>query len=275
VRRDLRRTVARRAWDLERFGFSPSTIGRRISNGSTPAVFAVSIPKAGTHLLERALCLHPRLYRRLMPTVHDGNVSRWHGLGPILARLRPGQVVVSHLGYRAAYPGLLAANAVPAVFVTRHPRDVIPSLVSYVRDRSDHHLHAAFASQPDDRARTRLAIEGDPGLGVPSIGQRFRAFEGWLDAPGCLAVRYEDLIGPRGGGDAGRQVAALRGIFEHIGLPLAPPATHAVAEGLFSSRSPTFRRGTIGDASARFDDDLEQRFEQAIGDQLGRYGYGA
>jgi hypothetical protein len=270
---DARRLVGRRTWDLQRFGLTPAKLVRRVSNAGTPAVFAVSIPKAGTHLLERALCLHPKLYRRLMPTVHDANVSRWGSLAAILHRLRPGEVVVSHLSFRDGYPAALAAHRVPAVFITRHPRDVITSLVHYVADRGDHRLHAAFAGQPDDRARTRLAIEGSAGLGVPSIGERFRAFEGWLDAPGCLRVRYEDLVGPKGGADAGRQHQAIDAVFAHLGMPLDPDRTATLAARLFSANSPTFRHGVVGDASRRFDDDLEDLFERTIGDQLARYDY--
>src|SRR5207237_5238920 len=95
-------------WTLRRFGLTPGKLVRRASDRDAPRVFCVSIPKAGTHLLERALCLHPRLYRKLLPTVADDNIGRWCGFDNLLRRIRPGEVVASHLRFAPAYPAALA-----------------------------------------------------------------------------------------------------------------------------------------------------------------------
>src|SRR5262249_47770326 len=89
--------VSRQRWTLERFGLSPGKLPRRIADPGAPRVFCVSIPKSGTHLLERALCLHPALYRKFVPTVSGENIGKWNGLEGLVGRIRPGQVVVSHL----------------------------------------------------------------------------------------------------------------------------------------------------------------------------------
>src|SRR5688572_2400184 len=112
------------AWTLQRFGMTPGKLRHRAFDRSAPTVFCDSIPKAGTHLLERALCLHPRLYRKVRPTVGDGNVVRWHGLDGVLDGLRPGQVVVSHLSFQPGYPRVLDAHGVASVFLVRDPRDI-------------------------------------------------------------------------------------------------------------------------------------------------------
>ena len=51
--REIRDSVGRRWWTLERFGFTPAKLARRAAPGKGPKVFCVSVPKAGTHLLER------------------------------------------------------------------------------------------------------------------------------------------------------------------------------------------------------------------------------
>jgi len=57
----LAEAAARHAWTFRRFGLSPRKLVARIGNRTEPPILCVSLPKAGTHLLERALCLHPRL----------------------------------------------------------------------------------------------------------------------------------------------------------------------------------------------------------------------
>ena len=69
--------LTRAWWDLQRFGLTPDKLPRRVHNPQAPPVFLISIPKSGTHLLERALCLHPLLYRRLERTLSREH-CRWN-----------------------------------------------------------------------------------------------------------------------------------------------------------------------------------------------------
>jgi hypothetical protein len=266
-------SVAVNRWTLERFGLSPSKLIRRLGPGDAPTVFCVSLPKSGTHLLERALCLHPALYRKAIPTVSDGNIDRWHGLDGLLRRLRPGQVVMSHLRFRPAYRDILERHHTRPIFMVRDPRDVVVSQVHYVSKRADHHLHGRFGQEPSVRDKLRLAIVGDQAHGLPSIGERLEYFTGWLGS-GCLVVRFEDLVGPDGGGDGALQRACVTAIFGHLDLDTSESGVDEVCRRLFSSDSPTFRRGRIGQWTESFDDDLVSLFDHVVGDRASPFGYG-
>src|SRR5947209_8789423 len=226
--------ISRQAWTLERFGFSPGKLPRRLSDQGAPRVFCVSIPKSGTHLLERALCLHPALYRKLVPTISGANVGRFGGLSSLARRIRPGQVVVSHLRHSEQDERTLSDAGVRGLFMVRNPRDLVVSQIHYVTKRTDHRLHALFSALPDPRARLRKAILGDQAAGLPSIAERLAYFEGWLGS-GLLLVRFEDLVGSSGGGDEARQRDLLRSVFGHLGVDAGPERVAAVAERLFSS----------------------------------------
>jgi hypothetical protein len=266
------RAIPWNRWTLERFGLTPSKLAYRVRSPDAPKVLCVSIPKAGTHLLERALCLHPRLYRRLVPTITPARARERGGVERLLARLRPGQVLMSHLRFEASYPGLLVSHGVEAVFLVRDPRDVVVSQVGYVSRRADHWSHALFASRADARDRLRLAIAGDPVGGLRSIGERLAAFEGWLEE-GVAVVRFEDLIGPDGGGDAERQRRAVESLYRRIGLAADEDVVRSVCARLFSSDSPTFHKGAIGQWRDAFDDELLTLFEDVAGRYLERFGY--
>jgi len=235
-------------------------------------VFCVSIPKSGTHLLERALCLHPELYRKLVPTVSGENVGRLGGLTGLLGRMRPGQVVVSHLRHSEDAERALARAGVRGLFMVRDPRDILVSQIHYATSRADHRTHDLFASLPDERARLRAAIVGDPAGPLPSIAERLSYFQGWLSSD-LLLVRFEDLVGPAGGGSADRQRDLIRRIFEHVGVEADERRVEAVTRRLFSSDSPTFRSGQVGSSGRFFDDELERLLRETVGDGAAPYGY--
>jgi hypothetical protein len=268
----MRESLPHAGWTLQRFGLSPAKFRYRLVDGGAPHVFCVSIPKAGTHLLERALCLHPRLYRKLLPTISDENIGRMNGLEGLLARLRPGQVVVSHLRSRPEYASLLTEGTTRGIFLVRDPHEIVVSQVHYVTKRTDHRAHELFASLPDLKARLRVAITGDPAHRLSSIRERLDSFAGWLDC--CLIVRFEELVGPGGGGDPVAQLRTVDALFEHLEMEVDPATVRGICERLFSRESPTFRQGAIGAWRRSFDEELEELFDEIVGEQaLLRYGY--
>jgi hypothetical protein len=267
------RAMPRNAWTLERFGLTPSKLPRRLVNTGAPRVLCVSIPKAGTHLLERVLCLHPRLYRKLLPTLTNSSLQRWGGLDGLLAKVRPGQVIASHLRFEAAFPEVLDRRHVPVIFLVRDPRDLVISQANYVARRSDHRFNPLFAQRAGFHEQLELAIAGDREHRLRSVGERLEVYAGWLRS-NALVVRFEDLVGSGGGGDAGRQVEAVRAIYRHIEMPVGDEFVTRLCSRLFSRESPTFRRGSIGQWRDLFDHELEELFERTAGDMMRAYGYG-
>jgi hypothetical protein len=270
--RNALRSLPRNMWTLERFGLIPTKLRYRLADPGAPRVLLVSLPKAGTHLLERAVCLHPRLYRKLLPTIALARLRRWKGLDGLLARIRPGQVVVSHLAFDPSYPALLAARNVRAILVIRDPHDMVVSQVHYVTKRTEHRLHGVFAEREHIKDRLKLAIGGDPDNGVPSVGDRLDRFAGWLGTD-CLVVRFEDLVGPQGGGDPDSQARAVASVYRHLGMDVDQGFIGSICERLFSSVSPTFHKGTSGGWRDLFDPELEALFDRVVGDKIVPYGY--
>jgi len=254
-------------WTLERFGYTPAKLVARLRNRTEPRIVVVSVPKAGTHLLERALCLHPRLYRTRLPTIM--NRDWWNGLDALLRRLGPGQILLTHLRYREEHPSVIRDGGAKCVFLVRDPRDIVVSNAFY---SARHPANDAFRHLPEVRDRIRLVITGDADAGVMSIAERLDHFSGWLDA-GFPVVRFEDLVGGRGGGDDATQRAALTELFTYLDVAREPAMLDRIAAGLFSWSSPTFRRGAIGAWRDHFDDELLALFAGVMQDRLQRYGY--
>lgn len=263
--------LARRRWTLERFGLTPQKFVARVRNRTEPRILCVSLPKAGTHLLERALCLHPRLYRRLVPTLSEGNINRRHGFDALLDSLRPGQVVLCHLAFTPEHRAWLTDRHIKCLFVIRDPRDIVVSQAYYIAGKRGHPLHKLFANVPDLKERLKIAIRGDPAHGLESVGQRLSQFAGWLDQSD-LVIRFEDLVA-QGGRDNGVQRATLRAIYQAVGLSPQQEFFDDLARQLVSSVSPTFRTGKSGGWKAHFDPELEDLIRTVAGEKLARYGY--
>jgi len=51
----MKEYLRRFAWDLERFGLTPGKLVAHVINRTEPRVVVISVPKAGTHLVERIL----------------------------------------------------------------------------------------------------------------------------------------------------------------------------------------------------------------------------
>lgn len=264
------RWVTRRWWNVTRFGLSPAKLVRRVTNRSEPRILCITIPKSGTHLLERVLCLHPHLYRKVVGTLGEPRLRRRGGFGAMLDTLRPGQIAVGHLAFRPERVRAIEERNVRCIFLVRDPRDMVVSRAFYVIKDPKHRLREHFRREPDPAKRVRSAIAGDGSW--RSIDRILREFEGWLDA-GALVVRFEDLVGPAGGGDARRQEETLRRIFAHVGVPTSDAELARIQRLAFSERSPTFRRGSIGDWRRYFDDATKELFSESVGDLLTRYPY--
>ena len=264
--------LKKQLWNAKRFGFTPDKVGARLMSPAVNKVVCICLPKSGTHLLERALCLHPALYRRLTRTLHPKNVESYGGIRSVLQDLRPGQLVFCHFSYQDKIADAIRDYNVKSLFLIRDPRDIVVSKVFYLMRSRNHDLHQFYLSQKDFRERLLTTIQGAPEHNVTSLGVELNRYAGWLDS-GALVVRFEDLVGAKGGSIPEKQRAELSRIFRFIDCPLSEYETTQISEKLFSNTSPTFRKGSIGDWRKHFDSEIKTAFKAVAHEQLVQYGY--
>lgn len=259
-------------WTLERFGLTPTKLMRRVVNRNEPKILCVCVPKSGTHMLERALCLHPKLYRRLVRTVHDGNMTGHRELTNLLAALKPGQVIVSHLHFTRQRLETVRRLGIKLVFMIRDPRDVAIASYAYIRNNDKHYLHGLFAYEADMESCLRMTILGHPPSNYPSIAERLAKFVGWFNKD-SLVIRFEDLVGSQGGADNERQLRALISLYNHTGIEMEEKELEQLSTRIFSEVSPTFRRGQISVWKTEMSDDIKELYREVAGETLIQYGY--
>ena len=100
-----------------------------------------------------------------------------------------------------------------------------------------------------------------------SIGVDFKRFLGWIDDPDTLAVRFEDLVGSRGGGEDAARYATVRRILDHLELsmPDGEIESRFSVETLDPTSMRTFRQGEIGGWRAAFEPDHVRAFQAVAG----------
>jgi len=245
-----------------------------------PPVLANSFPKSGTHLLTQILEALPGItnyysFLASTPSVRFRERTRQAHLRRI-NRIAPGEMVSAHLHYAADYAGALEAKHAFHVFIYRDLRDVVVSEAHYLTSMTRwHRMHPHFRALPDLSARITAAITGMslPGkpYRYPDVGTRFRAFKGWLSESQVLAVRFEDLRGPRRD-SAIRSIAAAYlercpGRFDLDGI------LRSVVGNMDPGRSHTFRRGSTGGWRDVFEERHRDAMKRVAGDLLIDLGY--
>ncbi|NTU74012.1 sulfotransferase domain-containing protein [Candidatus Roizmanbacteria bacterium] len=260
-------------YDVERFGFSPVKIWNRlfIDRGDLPKILTVSIPKSGTNLLQRVLILHPMLYRRIMPTLGQRNKDYWSNWDKIFNKSKYGEIISSHIDYDESFENYII-NKVhhKIVFITRDPRDIVISDMHYILKKKGHGYREHLMKMSSEKEMLTALILGDDV--IRPINQQINRFAGWVN-PKVHCVKFEDMVGNAGGGDDYRQRAAIRELYEFLGIKINDSLLEYIANNCRSSKTQTYRSGKINNWKKQFDDELKVQFKTVAGDLLIEMNY--
>jgi sulfotransferase 6B1 len=193
-----------------------------------------------------------------------------------LSRVDEGCFVTAHCVYSPELASLFAGGRMRVVCIFRDPRDVAVSQMHYIKQKKRHPIHHAFMALPSDKERLLVSIRGGL-LGMRellSLDERYRLFLRWQDDENAMMVKFEDLVGPRGGGSAGAQRLAVERVARHLGVELDEATMGVVEEDLFGLGR-TFRKGQIGGWREEFSEEHAQSAREIAGPLLVELGYEA
>jgi Sulfotransferase domain len=237
----------------------------------------------GPHLLEGGLFPPARRLRRgrgdkvTVGVVTPQQIGRrW--LARRLSRVPNGCFVNAHCIYTPGLAELFRGEGFKTVCLLRDPRDLAVSQMHYLKNNPPKNFtaHEAFMALPSDDERLLVCIRGGElgGRKLQSLDQRYRQFLGWEQDEGAVVVKFEDLVGPRGGGCAEVQRRAVERVAAHVGIPLDERTMRLIEENLFG-RGRTFRKGQIGGWQEEFSSEHEQAAKEVAGPLLVELGYEA
>jgi hypothetical protein len=249
-------------------------------------VFCNSYPKSGTHLLDQILLAIPGWRRWDTIVSHQalsGLINTPHHLSVKLGAAPPYSIVRAHLPHSPEVLKALARRPYRRLFIYRDLRDVAVSNTKWQMREPRIHLHGIYTSAlktDDERLMASIVgIPADSPVGsnhsAPPIGQDFERWLGWLTDPSTLSIRFEDLVGARGGGSDERRQVVVRQILSHIGAPPDEALLAALSDSsrFDPHRSQTFSTGRIGSWREAFKPEHKEAMKRAAGPLLVRLGY--
>ena len=273
----------------------------RTQDRSKPRVVLNSIPKSGTYFLGKLatmLGLYDLNIHILDGAYWDynrsGTLHKWKAVAEYtefanprlvqqpthqaLRRILPGQFAVAHIGRTSATVEAIRDAGLKQVFIYRDPRDVILSYARFVTNRPDRNPnmipHEYFTQVlTTDEERIAVTIAGQPGVQPNMLEYIFHLKPEWLDDPETCCVRFEDLVGDRGGGSAERQREAVSRILSYLEIEESDALYEQIASELHGGQTHTFNKGQIGEWREAFSASNIQLFKETAGDLLIRLGY--
>lgn len=254
---------------------------KRFSFDDAPPVFGNSKPKSGSHLLLQILNgftrIMPYRYVEAEPIRTITKEGRRRMEEEILGELENLPTGVIGWGYVDAAPenaSFLTRAGRVNYFIYRDPRDMLVSQVFFATDMHEEHgMHEYYKSLPDFGARLKVAITGidKDGLKMVGVKQRYEGVFAWLETPGVMCLRFEDLINNR---DA--TLLSMLDEVEKTGYKIPTrreKALSVLVEAIQPKKSHTFRSGKTGGWKEHFTEEHKKLFKDVAGDLLARLGY--
>ena len=265
---------------------------REVALNAAP-VIAISMPKCGTHVLMRLVAA----LTGKTPATRTLRTTDVAAASQILDQDSDAQnrslFLRGHQQYTAEIESLLIERGIRVLLILRDPRDTVVSHAHWVTTAK--HGSAAnrkfYSALPTIEERILVSICGRPAgwnegevsadeehslayHGVrEDIGRRVQRYVGWLDSPAACVVRFENLIGPDGGGTKSAQIDEISRAAAHLNIDSSTVDPQQIADQLFDPSAKTFRSGRIGGWKEAFDNRHKLVFKSLAGDLLIRLGY--
>lgn len=179
----------------------------------------------------------------------------------------------SHWPYTKEADAYFGSKAVGNFFIIRDPRDMIVSMAHMVQRGWNgefyENVQDLIFDFIDGRQKhfLRWAVEvhsAYPLLWEYGVVGFYNMYLPWMNAKKFYTVRFENLVGAKGGGSDEAQFEEIKKMAEHIGLKLAPEKIKEIGENLFGG-SKTFRSGQIGGWKKHFTPEMKAAFKKAPG----------
>lgn len=259
-------------------------------------VVCIGIPKCGTHLLMKCITEFNikglsynytkeakttsiktiRKFNKKPPPNHFRGVY-YPTLKGILPRILMSNLInrtsqklfFTHCPYLAEFERFLQSRTFSNFLMIRDPRSMIVSFAFMV--------HKSREGKTSDLEKTILSmITGSQQDYIPwAVEQHeiypliweiglynfYKMYLPWAESKNFKLIKFEDLIGEKGGGSAEKQLQAIIEIGQHLGVKMTPKKTQSIIDNLFGGTW-TFREGQIDSWKNYFTPKIKHAFKQ-------------
>lgn len=247
-----------------------------------------SYPKSGTHLLYQILYSLSEFNKwddivsvqALCGIMNTASHLRWK-----LGSAPNNSIVRSHLMNCQEIESILQEFDYKMIFIYRDLRDVAISHARWITKEPRIFLHPYYLQLNNFDLQLMSSIKGVPvgtplgsNISQPDIGQDFIRWKEWINKPTALAVKFEDLVGERGGGCEKNRIETIKKITEYLKVNLSSKEINQnfTSIDMNPEESHTYRKGgkgKLGGWEKVFKTEHKTAFKQVAGDLLIELGY--
>lgn len=227
------------------------------------------IPKAGSHLLMRCLTL---LTDKKVINILGGSLEDFQK--SLDKAEQENAILKCHL-FSGNFASAMFRRGYKNIFMCRDPRDACVSLVFYL-DKMPGQLRDFFwvCEEWDYLSFDEKLMSVMTGSHSASyLLDWYQRMSAWSDYPGTLVLRFEDLIGPRGGGSLSAQKEAILLIKNFIGIESDKTVLDELYDAGPRLKDEKYLPGSIGNWKYFFNEQHTQTFKENFNHLLLKYGY--
>ena len=267
--------------------------GKSLRNAfSSPSyIFLNCIPKSGTHMINGIVEEITRKNVSLLEVsdmAFNGMFYDYKNHESKIRSFPDNAFVLSHLAAVKTNQELIANYGSSHIFLYRDPRDVAVSYTNWAMKQKRSFMCDILASQESFDDALSLVLKGFAPYEVgtnykafPGVLKWYRDYQPWLSSADTFVIKFEDIIGTRGGGDESLRFNVIKNLsdFLCVNKSLEEIEANFGSEtfNIDPKKAHTFHKGMGGKIQnwkKYFKDQHFKIFEENGGQQiLSAYGY--
>ena len=154
-------------------------------------------------------------------------------------------------------------------FYNHHAQFKVISIIRDIRDAYVSFANMVYKKNPQLTEQEKI----DLAFNFKDYFRMSHNLSLFLNDPRFYVVRFEDLVGPKGGGDKKRQTQAIYDLAAYIGVPISYAQASKYGDKLFGGKTITFRKGQIGSWKKACSREQKLWLKEHFGDELINLGY--
>ncbi len=258
-----------------------------------------SLPKSGTKLLTSlikcigfsfsgtsfsSMSVHGRYFRAktflrgTLPFSQSTDVGlditanvRYQWIISKIRKVKTMQYIGGHLPYSDQMGRLLDDNNISIIYLLRDPRAVITSWAHYVPKTTWHYGKKGLdGCSLDDRVIKLLNGYKSGSYNIEGFRNILRRMEGWFDNKRVHIVRFEELVGTKGGGSLELQHKCIESIIDFLNIEKLN--IQRLSNQIFGGTT-TFRKGQIESWKEELSPLVQEEIKDVLRDKIIYLGY--
>ncbi len=185
---------------------------------------------------------------------------------PTLDNVREKRYILSHVPFSVQFESILMEKNFKGISMIRDPRDMCLSMLNHIEFRPNHFAYnSLFVKKSNRLERIKSITKGfeirHNGLKRPfgDLERMLNFILPWKDSKNFILLRFEDLVGPSGGGSLQKQKKSILSILNHLDIENIDVSK--VADSVFGNSS-TFRKGMINRWKSELNDQEKSVFKE-------------